>query len=146
MGSSRPPWITRKGEIDAAEPARGRPRRRRRPCWPAAACLTRAPARRASQRRQSHELPPAGGHAPSVARVRLAQGLAWPILGKKGMVGLAYLGRFLVIDERQEGITGTARHLRHRMQKRAGEHHGPARCRLEAPRSILGKAHLTALE
>src|SRR5262245_5884846 len=100
MGSRRRPWITRKGEIDPAEPARAATPAAAKPCCPAER-LTRARrrARKASQRRQPQEPSrwvsgrcPGRGHAPSVARVRLAQGLAFPILGKKGVVGLAYLG------------------------------------------------------
>jgi hypothetical protein len=33
------------------------------------------------------------------------------ILAQKGVVGLAYLGGFVVIEERQEGITASACHL-----------------------------------
>ena len=68
------------------------------------------------------------------------------VLVQKYPVCLANLGGFVVIKEWQESVASATCHLRHRMQERAREHHSSARRRLEAARSIFGKAELPAVE
>src|SRR5215218_2761223 len=84
--------------------------------------------------------------AVSTRLFRRFSGIRADSFAEKGVVLLANPRGFLVIEERKKGIAATARHLRYRVKQGAGEHHGSPRRGLVAPRPVLGKAHLAALE